>query len=94
MEESSKQVLPALFLACIKQSLTRVFGEIGGLTTVDLLKFDEKRLRVILRVPIDFYVKLRAALTLISTFDEIPCHFKVNNSSSVLISLIDSFLEI
>lgn len=74
----------------IEQSLHAVFGEIGGHTTVDVLKFDAKFRRAILRVPESFYVKLRAALTFVSTFQDIPCCFKVLSASPVLLSLLDT----
>lgn len=75
----------------IEQSLQRVFGEIGGHIRVDLLKFDEKRRRLILRVPERSYVKLRAALTLTHQFQNIPCYFRVNSVSAVLIALNDTY---
>lgn len=83
--------LPVYVKGCIEQSLARIFGEIGGQTTVDLLKFDAKRKRLILRIPDAFYVKLRAALTLIDTFQAISCCFHVNSVSSCLLALTDTF---
>ncbi|KAG4078188.1 hypothetical protein HA402_002240 [Bradysia odoriphaga] len=83
-------LLPTYFKGKIDQSLQTVFGEIGGHTTVDILKFDQNNQRAILRVPSSYYVKLRAALTLISSFQEIPCCIKVNTASPVLLSLLDS----
>lgn len=85
--------MATFFKSSIEHSLLKIFGEIGGLTTIDLLKFDENRTRGILRVPEDFYVKLRASLTLINKFQDIPCYFKVNSVSPVLLSLLDSFCE-
>lgn len=74
----------------IEQTLHTVFGEIGGQTTVDILKFNEKTGRSILRVPDTYYVKLRAALTLIATYQDIPCTVKVHSASPVLLSLLDT----
>jgi len=74
----------------IDQSLQTIFGEIGGHTTVDVLKFNQTNQRAILRVPSDYYVKLRAALSLISSFQDIPCCIKVKAASPVLLSLLDS----
>lgn len=90
LETQANAVLPVFVKGSIEQSLHRIFGEIGGHTTVDLLKFDEKRHRVILRVPENFYVKLRAALTLINSFQGIPCRFHVNSVSAVLLALLDT----
>jgi ribonuclease P protein subunit RPP14 len=93
-DKPSEEILPIYIKGAIVKSLTQVFGEIGGLTTVDLLKFDQNRLRGILRIPFDFYVKTRAALTLIAEFQGSPAIFQVNKASQLLLSLIDSYLEI
>lgn len=90
LETQANSVLPVFVKGSIEQSLHKIFGEIGGHTTVDLLKFDEKRHRAILRVPENFYVKLRAALTLINSFQGIPCRFHVNSVSAVLLALLDT----
>lgn len=82
--------LPVFVKGSIEQSLRTTFGEIGGQTTFDLLKFDESRQRLILRVPKEFYVKLRSALTLISTFQGVPCHFYIHSVSKVLLALLDT----
>lgn len=91
LASEADNLLPIYVKGCIEQSLHRVFGEIGGHTTVDVLKFDENRRRLILRVPEQFYVKLRAALTLIDQFQGIPCYFHVQSASSVLLALLDTF---
>lgn len=91
MKSEAENLLPIYIKSCIEQSLKKVFGEIGGYTTTDLLNFDEKRCRLILRIPEKFYVKLRAALTLIDTFQGVPCCFHVNSVSSVLLALLDTF---
>lgn len=90
LESKANSVLPVFVKGSIEQSLHKIFGEIGGHTTVDLLKFDEKRLRAIIRVPENFCVKLRAALTLINSFQGVPCRFHVNSVSAVLLALLDS----
>jgi ribonuclease P protein subunit RPP14 len=83
-------LLPTYFKGKIDQSLQTIFGEIGGHTTVDVLKFDQINQRAILRVPDAYYVKLRAALSLIASFQEIPCCIKVIAASPVLLALLDS----
>lgn len=82
--------LPVFVKGSIEQSLQRVFGSIGGQAVIDFLKFDEINRRAIIRVPQHSYVKLRAALTLITKFQEIPCYFYVHNVSSILLALLDS----
>lgn len=91
LASEADNLLPVYVKGCIEQSLHRIFGEIGGHTTVDVLKFDEKRHRLILRVPEQFYVKLRAALTLIDQFQGIPCYFHVQSATRVLLALLDTF---
>lgn len=92
LDEQPDQLLPVFFKGRIEQVLQTVFGEIGGHTTVDVLKFNEKTRRSILRVPDNDYVKLRAALTLAATFQDIPCCFKVHSASPVLLSLLNTHL--
>lgn len=84
------QLLPVFLKGRIDQLLQTVFGEIGGRTTVDVLRFDAQERRAILRVPQVFYVKLRAALSLVPTFQDIPCCIKVHSASPVLLSLLDT----
>lgn len=90
LKSEADNLLPVYVKGCIEQSLHRIFGEIGGHTTVDVLKFDAKRHRMILRVPEQFYVKLRAALTLTDSFQGIPCYFHVQAASRVLLALIET----
>ncbi|XP_052866301.1 ribonuclease P protein subunit p14 [Anopheles cruzii] len=87
------QLLSIYVKASVEQSLLKVFGEIGGQTVVDLLKFDAQRRRIILRVPKNFYVKLRAALTLIGEFQGVPCHFLVRKATPLLLTLVETHLQ-
>lgn len=93
LSQNIESVLPIFVKGSIEDSLRKTFGEIGGLTTLDILKFDRDSCRGIFRVPERDYVKTRAALTLISRFQDIPCHFRVNAASPVLLSLVGSFIE-
>lgn len=88
LDQQPDQLLPVFFKGRIEQVLNTVFGEIGGHITVDVLKFNVKTRRAILRVPDDHYVKLRSALTLVATFQDIPCCYKVHSASPVLLSLL------
>ncbi|XP_055850855.1 ribonuclease P protein subunit p14-like [Episyrphus balteatus] len=93
-EEKDDLVLtPAYFKGSIDHSLRSVFGEIGGLTEVDIFKFDSDSRRAIVRVPEDYYVKTRAAITLISKFQDIRCHFQVKKASPILLQLLSSNIE-
>ncbi|XP_050071615.1 uncharacterized protein LOC126559490 [Anopheles maculipalpis] len=86
--------LSALYVkSTIDCALAKIFGEIGGQTEVDLLKFDEQRQRFILRVPKEFYVKLRAAITLIGDYQGVPCNFQVKKVSPVLFTLVETHFD-
>lgn len=77
----------------IAQSLSQVFGEIGGQTDFDLLTFDESSKKGVIRVASKFAVKTRAALTLIAEFQGIPANFQVNNTANSLPTLANTFIE-
>lgn len=89
-----EDLLPAFVKGAIVQSLTTIFGEIGGQAEFDLLAFDEERRRFIIRVPLNLEVKTKVALTLISEFQGIPAIFQVIQSSTKLPQLTSSYLEI
>ncbi|XP_001657995.2 ribonuclease P protein subunit p14 [Aedes aegypti] len=93
LADEPDQLLPVYFKSCLERSLTKIFGEIGGQTTVDVLKFDAARARAIVRVPSDFYVKFRAATTLTGQFQDIPCNFIVHKASPILLGLTETYLE-
>lgn len=86
-------MIQAFVKGAIIKSLQTIFGEIGGQTEFEVLTFDETRLKGILRVPADFTIKLRIALTLIAEFQGIPSIFQVHKQSQQLNSLIDTFVE-
>ncbi|XP_067633148.1 ribonuclease P protein subunit p14-like [Eurosta solidaginis] len=82
LRDQNKAVLtPAYFLGSIEESLQSFFGEIGGQTDLEIIKFDANRQRAILRVQEEFLSRTRAAITLIGHFQEIPCHFIVKETS-------------
>ncbi|XP_017490628.1 PREDICTED: uncharacterized protein LOC108378831 [Rhagoletis zephyria] len=80
-DEEKAVVTPAYFLGSIEDSLQSLFGEIGGQTDLELVKFDNTQKRAILRVQKEFLPRTRAAITLIGHFQDIPCHFMLRNIS-------------
>lgn len=90
MDKKPEQFLATYVKGRIEQNLHSIFGEIGGHTTIDLIKFDQNNRRFILRVPERDYVKLRATLTLSSVYQSISCCFRVNSVSPVLLTLLAS----
>lgn len=93
LADEPEQLISVFFKSCLERSLINIFGEIGGHTTVDVLKFDAARARAIIRVPTEFYVKFRAATTLTGSFQDISCNFVVHKASPILLGLIETFLE-
>lgn len=81
-EDYSAVITPAYFQGSIESSLLELFGEIGGQTEVELVKFDNSQKRGILKVPHEFSSKTRAAITLIGHYQDIPCHFQVLKTSA------------
>lgn len=94
LKKDPEEGIPSGFVkGAILKSLTGIFGEIGGQTEVDLLKFDEKRRKGILRVPVKFGIKTRTALIFIPEFQEIPAIFQVNHITNHLPALLETFIE-
>lgn len=83
---NSEAVLtPVYFLGSIVTSLQEYYGEVTTVCSdLELLKFDPKKKRGILKVPSDFYRETRAAISLISQYQDIPCYFNVINTSQEL----------
>lgn len=90
MDKKPDQFLATYVKGRIEQNLQAIFGEIGGHTKVDVIKFDQNNRRFILRVPDRDYVKLRAALTLTPAYQSISCCFRVHSASPVLLTLLTS----
>lgn len=71
-------ITPVYVLGSIKTSLQEYYGEITSVCSeLELVQFDADQKRGILRVPCDFYTETRAALALISKYQNIPCYFNV-----------------
>lgn len=86
-EDSSAVITPVYFQGSIESSLLDFFGEIGGQTELELVKFDICQKRGILKVPQEYSSKTRAAITLIGQYQDIPCHFKVLKTSTLPLNL-------
>ena len=94
VKDTKVEIAEIYFLGSILQSLKKIFGEIGGHTTVDLLKYEHNKNRGIIRVPSDYYVKLRTAITLTGQFQDTPCAFIVHKASPILLSLVASTFDL
>lgn len=88
-----EDTLSVFIKGAVISSLSAIFGEIGGFTEVNLLKFDENRKRGIIKTSSDYEIKLRTALTLIKDYQGIPASFQVHQVSYQLPALIE-FIEL
>ncbi|XP_034115339.1 ribonuclease P protein subunit p14-like [Drosophila albomicans] len=79
---------PVFFRGCVQNSLERFFGQIGGDTTLEIIKFSAEQQRVVFRVPEEFYERTRASITLIGQYQEVPCHFRVLKTSKTPLDFI------
>jgi len=61
--------------------LASIFGEIGGQTILEIVKFSSSQKRSILRVPENVLDRVRVAIALIGYYQEVPCHFQVLSTS-------------
>ncbi|XP_032593186.1 uncharacterized protein LOC116805433 [Drosophila grimshawi] len=72
---------PIYFRGSVLGSLEGFFGEIGGKTSLDIIRFSKEQRRVVFRVPEEFAERTHTAITLIGHYQEVPCHFRVLKSS-------------
>ncbi|XP_011644068.1 uncharacterized protein LOC105431523 isoform X2 [Pogonomyrmex barbatus] len=79
-------VSPVYLKKNILEAVRRLFGEEGTKSTVDILKLYPSKRRFILRCPYNSYVRLRAALTLSTKYEEKTCVYTVHRASPNLLS--------
>ncbi|XP_076166130.1 ribonuclease P protein subunit p14-like [Ptiloglossa arizonensis] len=70
----------------ILQSVRELFGEKGAKCSIDILKYNPKEHRFILRCTDDCYVRLRAALTVAVTYEGVSCSYLIHRASFNLLS--------
>ncbi|XP_011874731.1 PREDICTED: uncharacterized protein LOC105565824 [Vollenhovia emeryi] len=70
----------------VLEAVRTLFGEEGAKSPVNVLKFCPAQRRFILRCPYKSYVRLRASLTLSSTYEGRRCVYTVHRASSNLLS--------
>nr|XP_053637865.1 ribonuclease P protein subunit p14-like [Cherax quadricarinatus]XP_053637866.1 ribonuclease P protein subunit p14-like [Cherax quadricarinatus]XP_053637867.1 ribonuclease P protein subunit p14-like [Cherax quadricarinatus] len=75
----------------LRAAVDTMFGEVSSSLPLDILKFDSKCGKVIIRVPSSNYAKVRAALTVCPSMrvagKDIPVVYSVQQASSCLLSL-------
>ncbi|XP_067907748.1 ribonuclease P protein subunit p14 isoform X2 [Heterodontus francisci] len=77
----------AHFKQLIVSALKDLHGEIGAALPVDVLRFEEETLAAILRVKSSGLVKLWSALTLLGSYQNQKCAFRVTQVSPFLLAL-------
>ncbi|XP_076234976.1 uncharacterized protein LOC143179563 [Calliopsis andreniformis] len=70
----------------ILEALRQLFGEEGTKSTIDILKYNSKEHRFVLRCNKDCYVRLRAALTLAQKYEGNLCTYIIHSASPNLLS--------
>ncbi|CAL7951156.1 unnamed protein product [Xylocopa violacea] len=70
----------------ILESIKQLFGEEGAKCMIDILKYNPKEHRCVLRCSDECYVRLRAALTVAERYEGIPCTYIVHRASANLLS--------
>ncbi|KAI9104678.1 hypothetical protein DFS34DRAFT_645377 [Phlyctochytrium arcticum] len=79
------------FRQAIHAALKDLFGIVGSSHTVDILKFVESKQWALIRTGYESLPALRMALTLMTSYNDLPCAFEVMASSPYLFSLaVDS----
>lgn len=82
------EITDAFFKKHVIDCVKTLFGEVSAAVPVDLLKYNYKARRGILRVPIDSYVKLHSSLTLCGSYEGAECVYRVHKTSPLLLSLL------
>lgn len=94
LENGNKSISAPQFKQLIISALKDLYGEIGAAFPFDLLKFDESSRTAILRVYNRGLVKLWSALTLLGSFQEVACAFRVIQVSPFLLALSGNSREL
>uniref|UniRef100_A0A6P7GNE1 Ribonuclease P protein subunit p14 n=1 Tax=Diabrotica virgifera virgifera TaxID=50390 RepID=A0A6P7GNE1_DIAVI len=84
---SDLEITPVYFKKSVMDAGYQLFGQTFTSVDVDLLKYNEKEKRAVLRVPQSHYVKLRSSLSFVHTYADEKCYFRVHKASPLLLSL-------
>ncbi|KAI3369749.1 hypothetical protein L3Q82_024575 [Scortum barcoo] len=83
LEDESTRLSAVELKLFIISGLRSLFGEVGAALTFDLLKYDEDTLTALLRVYSKGLVKLWSSLTLLGSYQNQGCAFRVLQVSRV-----------
>ncbi|KAA0711989.1 Ribonuclease P protein subunit p14 [Triplophysa tibetana] len=94
LENGKRSFSDAQFKQLIISALKELYGEVGAAFPFDLLKFDPSSLKAILRVYNKGLVKLWSALTLLGSYQNEACAFRVIQVSPFLLALSGNSREL
>ncbi|XP_024060641.1 ribonuclease P protein subunit p14 [Terrapene carolina triunguis] len=93
-QDGGMRLNAAHFKQLILSALKELHGEVGAALPVDVLTYEEKTLSAILRVPSSGLVKLWSALTLLGSYQNRKCAFRVIQTSPFLLALSGNSREL
>ncbi|XP_053891804.1 ribonuclease P protein subunit p14 [Malaclemys terrapin pileata] len=93
-QEGGIRLNAAHFKQLVISALKELHGEVGAALPVDVLTYEEKTLSAILRVPSSGLVKLWSALTLLGSYQNRKCAFRVIQTSPFLLALSGNSREL
>lgn len=94
LEDKSTKLSAVELKHFIITGLKNVFGEVGAALEFDVLKYNEDTLTAFLRVPSRGLVKLWSSLTLLGSYQDQACAFRVLQVSPFLLPLTGNSREL
>ncbi|XP_030277123.1 ribonuclease P protein subunit p14 [Sparus aurata] len=94
LEDESTRLSAVDLKQFIISGLKSLYGEVGAALTFDLLKYDEDTLTAFLRVNSRGLVKLWSSLTLLGSYQNQACAFRVLQVSPFLLALTGNSREL
>lgn len=94
LEDESTKLSAVELKVFMVSGLKTLFGEVGAALNFDLLKYDEETFVSLLRVPSRGLVRLWSSLTLLSSYKNQSCAFRVLQVSPYLLSLTANSREL
>ncbi|XP_071351652.1 ribonuclease P protein subunit p14 isoform X2 [Trachinotus anak] len=94
LEDESTRLSAVELKQFIITGLKNLYGEVGAALTFDLLKYNEDTLTALLRVYSRGLVKLWSSLTLLGSYQNQACAFRVLQVSPFLLALTGNSREL
>ncbi|XP_029287722.1 ribonuclease P protein subunit p14 isoform X2 [Cottoperca gobio] len=94
LEDESTKLSAVDLKQFIISGLNNLYGEVGAALNFDLLKYDEDALTALLRVYSSGLVKLWSSLTLLGSYQNQTCAFRVLQVSPFLLALSGNSREL